>query len=616
MFDRKRRRNISIYASAAKLETRGRFYSEDDLVDYDVMAYDSGCDVRARALLDQRHGAPARSRPRRGDDDDDAEAGRGAHRARRLRARLRPPAPSARRQPEQPDRQSAGAGVSRQRVRADDRLQRSPRAERARSRGDCRAADAQQEREPTHDSARAALTSTATTRTGIRSRRSATTPSARCGSPCRASSTSSPRARSTGPAEAGDRDAGRRTRPQKTFVFQNDRPVRYLSCVISRMTSGRRRRGCRSGHRLEISATSASPSPIPAHPLRSRVARVVGRRAQRRRWLSPADETSLALTVRANPRQVGPRARRSPSRRAPSFSSTPQSSARRRIPTFTLAVTENELPGGHSPAYFAVLNQVLPTTPIVWRNDPVNFESFPAFYLAHELAHQWWGQAVGWKNYHEQWLSEGFAQYFAALYAEKALDAERLPVGAAADAALRYRHVAAGTDLPRLSARAHPRRTARLPLARLQQVGDRPAHAAAAGRRRCVLLRGAAVLRRVAIQEGRAPTISAPRWKRRRDVTWGRFSKRGSTASRSRASRSPIARQTPTRSSSNSSTAATSRRCPITVTLTYASGETESVVVPVTERVVERKMPSKGALRKVDANEDNAALVEIEKPGS
>ena len=35
-----------------------------------------------------------------------------------------------------------------------------------------------------------------------------------------------------------------------------------------------------------------------------------------------------------------------------------------------------------------------------------------------KLAHQWWGQAVGWKNYHEQWLSEGFAQYFAALYAE------------------------------------------------------------------------------------------------------------------------------------------------------------------------------------------------------
>ena len=40
MFDRKRRRNISIYASGTKLETRGRFYSEDDLVDYDIMSYD------------------------------------------------------------------------------------------------------------------------------------------------------------------------------------------------------------------------------------------------------------------------------------------------------------------------------------------------------------------------------------------------------------------------------------------------------------------------------------------------------------------------------------------------------------------------------------------------
>src|SRR5206468_2080855 len=36
-----------------------------------------------------------------------------------------------------------------------------------------------------------------------------------------------------------------------------------------------------------------------------------------------------------------------------------------------------------------------------------------------ELAHQWWGQAIGWRNYHEQWLSEGFSQYFAAIYAER-----------------------------------------------------------------------------------------------------------------------------------------------------------------------------------------------------
>jgi hypothetical protein len=88
-------------------------------------------------------------------------------------------------------------------------------------------------------------------------------------------------------------------------------------------------------------------------------------------------------------------------------------------PSFTVAMLESDLPGGHSPAYFAVVNNPLPTTPFVWRNDPATFSDFPEFVLAHEIAHQWWGQAVGWKNYHEQWISEGFAQYFAALYARE-----------------------------------------------------------------------------------------------------------------------------------------------------------------------------------------------------
>ena len=55
---------------------------------------------------------------------------------------------------------------------------------------------------------------------------------------------------------------------------------------------------------------------------------------------------------------------------------------------------------------------------------------------------------------------------------------------------------------------------------------------------------------------------------------------------------------------------------PITVTVTYTSGETESVIVPLTERVAERTIRLKSALRKVEANEDNAALVEIERAGS
>ena len=85
----------------------------------------------------------------------------------------------------------------------------------------------------------------------------------------------------------------------------------------------------------------------------------------------------------------------------------------------TVAMVENDVPGGHSPGYFAVLNNPLPVTPLAPRHDPASFNNFPEFYIAHEIAHQWWGQAVGWKNYHEQWLSEGFAQYFAALYAKE-----------------------------------------------------------------------------------------------------------------------------------------------------------------------------------------------------
>ena len=87
--------------------------------------------------------------------------------------------------------------------------------------------------------------------------------------------------------------------------------------------------------------------------------------------------------------------------------------------TFTVAMVEQNTPGGHSPPYYAALGQPPPTIPIVWRSDPAYFDDFPEFFLAHEAAHQWWGQAVGWKNYHEQWISEGFAQYFAALYAEQ-----------------------------------------------------------------------------------------------------------------------------------------------------------------------------------------------------
>lgn len=36
----------------------------------------------------------------------------------------------------------------------------------------------------------------------------------------------------------------------------------------------------------------------------------------------------------------------------------------------------------------------------------------------HEVAHQWWGHTVGWKSYRDQWMSEGFAEFSASLYAQ------------------------------------------------------------------------------------------------------------------------------------------------------------------------------------------------------
>ncbi len=43
-------------------------------------------------------------------------------------------------------------------------------------------------------------------------------------------------------------------------------------------------------------------------------------------------------------------------------------------------------------------------------------------FRAHEVAHQWWGAGIDWAGYRDQWMTEGFANYSAALYALYALD--------------------------------------------------------------------------------------------------------------------------------------------------------------------------------------------------
>ena len=164
--------------------------------------------------------------------------------------------------------------------------------------------------------------------------------------------------------------------------------MRYLAAVVSRFVKIANRRVALPARSDQVAGDAAEGGP---------------------------DCHALKLTIEANPRQQE-RAVALSDRAAELVTFYTSILGDCPYPSFTLAVLENTLPGGHSPAYFAALNQPTPGVSLSWRGDPASFNGFPEFFLAHEIAHQWWGQAVGWKNFHEQWLSEGFAQYFAALY--------------------------------------------------------------------------------------------------------------------------------------------------------------------------------------------------------
>jgi len=51
--------------------------------------------------------------------------------------------------------------------------------------------------------------------------------------------------------------------------------------------------------------------------------------------------------------------------------------------------------------------------------DTAEAREFYNIVAVHEMAHQWWGHTVGWKTYHDEWLSEGFAEFSAGLYLRK-----------------------------------------------------------------------------------------------------------------------------------------------------------------------------------------------------
>ena len=233
------------------------------------------------------------------------------------------------------------------------------------------------------DRRRSRASSTATAATGIRRRRSATTPrrSIRISVPPALDCVASGELRAGIPdvIAAPAKDAGAEPRSS---------------------TSSRRRSRCAISRSSSAGSRARKPRPIAFPPRR-------GPTVRRRVPLVGPSYSSLNLSVEANPRQVQRGRELARARRRHRAVLSSRSSATSPYSSFTVALVESDLPGGHSPGYFAALNQPLPTSPLVWRNDPAAFSSFPDFFLAHELAHQWWGQAVGWRNYHEQWLSEG-----------------------------------------------------------------------------------------------------------------------------------------------------------------------------------------------------------------
>ncbi|HEX5474873.1 MAG TPA: M1 family aminopeptidase [Vicinamibacterales bacterium] len=281
--------------------------------------------------------------------------------------------------------------------------------------------------------------------------------------------------------------------------------------------------------------------------------------------------------------------------------------------TLTLAITESQLPGGHGPAYLAIVDQPAPTSPFVWSSDPVAFDHFPAYFLAHEVAHQWWGQAVGWKNYHEQWLSEGFAQYFAALYAE------------------RHDGEGAFEDVIRKMRKWGMQMSPKGPIS----LGYRLGHIKNDSRvfRAIVYDKAAMVLHMLRRLVGDDAFFAGLR---RFYTTW-RFKKAGTAdfqAAMEAVSGRPLGaffdawiRGTAIPRLRFSSVKDASGRTltvrfeqtsppmevPVTVTLEYADGSSESVVVDVDRRIVERRLPLKGRLDRVDVNRDSAALADIDR---
>jgi len=80
------------------------------------------------------------------------------------------------------------------------------------------------------------------------------------------------------------------------------------------------------------------------------------------------------------------------------------------LPFEHLAVTE--IPAAHGQGFPQMLH-------LSYGSFHHEIQGSTELFRAHEVSHQWWGHLIGWKSYHDQWLSESIAEYSGALYVEK-----------------------------------------------------------------------------------------------------------------------------------------------------------------------------------------------------
>ena len=383
----------------------------------------------------------------------------------------------------------------------------------------------------------------------------------------------------------------------KEYTFITSQPARYLSCLISRF--------------------------VPAPPSRQVTLGSPGVRREERRSQAGVFYDGLALTVETNTRNRD-RVPALTERAVDILGFYASLIGDFPYPTLTLTVTDSRLPGGHSPAYFVVLNEPMPGAFAglmrSWRSDPVSFSDYPSFFLAHELAHQWWGHAVGPQNYHERWLSEGLAQYFSALYAQheggdeifsgvlKQMHEWALRHSREGPIYLGYRlgHI---EGEPRVY-RALVYNKAAMVLHMLRRlIGDDKFFG---GLRRFYEAR----------RFQKAGTDDLQRaFEAETETSLERFFERwihGAALPRLRFS---YRVEQPAAVSDAAGGLEVILRfeqegelfdVPVTVTLNYRSGASEDIVVPVTDKITELRVPLADQLRGVDVNRDHAALAQID----